>query len=112
MAIAEVDRLADHPALGGMKMPLMCVALHVGNVFYGNIGAADRLDFTVIGPAVNLVARVDQLTKVVDRRILMTADFARVCGQKLEPLGRHAVRGLSEPIEIFGLAAEADCVVR
>jgi len=111
-AIAEVDGLADHPALGGETAPLMCVSLHVGNVFYGNIGAAERLDFTVIGPAVNLVARVDQLTKIVNRRILMTADFAKVCGQKLESLGRHDVRGLSEPIEVFGLVAGADCTVR
>lgn len=112
LAIAEVDKLAGHPALGGEPAPRMCVSLHVGNVFYGNIGAADRLDFTVIGPAVNIVARVDQLTKVVDRRILMTADFAKVCGQNLEPLGRHEVRGVSEPIGIFGLAGDADCAVR
>lgn len=111
-AIAEVDTLADHASLGGATAPRMCVSLHVGNVFYGNIGAAERLDFTVIGPAVNLVARVDQLTKVVNRRILMTAEFAKVCGQKLEPLGRHAVPGVSEPIEVFGLVADADCTVR
>jgi adenylate cyclase len=112
MAIAEVDALGGHASLNGEPMPRMCVSLHVGNVFYGNIGAADRLDFTVIGPAVNLVARVDQLTKVVDRRILMTADFAKVCGQKLESLGRHSVRGVAEAIEIFGLMPDADCVVR
>ena len=112
MAIAEVDKLAGHPALHGEEAPRMCVSLHVGNVFCGNIGAAERLDFTVIGPAVNLVARVDQLTKTVNRRILMTADFAKVCGQNLEPLGRHEVRGVSELIEIFGLAGDADCVVR
>jgi adenylate cyclase len=111
-AIADVDALAGHPSLGGEPVPRICVSLHVGNVFYGNIGAADRLDFTVIGPAVNLVARVDQLTKTVDRRILMTADFAKVCGQKLESLGKHAIRGVAEPIEIFGLQPDADCVVR
>ena len=111
-AVVEVDRLAGHPALGGESLPLLCVSLHVGDVFYGNIGAADRLDFTVIGPAVNLVARVDQLSKTLKRRILMTADFARVCGEKLESLGRHAVPGVSEPIEIFGLAVDANCAVR
>lgn len=112
MAIADVDKLEGHPALHGEPAPRMCVSLHVGNVFYGNIGAADRLDFTVIGPAVNLVARVDQLTKTVNRRILMTADFAKVCSQNLEPLGRHEVRGVSEPIEIFGLVEDADCTIR
>ena len=112
MAVGEVDRLAGHATLDGNPVPRMCVSLHVGNVFYGNIGGAERIDFTVIGPAVNLVARVDQLTKIVNRRILMTADFARVCGQNLEPLGRHAVPGVSEPIEIFGLVADADCTIR
>lgn len=111
-AIAKVDGLAGHPSLGGETAPRMCVSLHVGNVFYGNIGAAERLDFTVIGPAVNLVARVDQLTKVVNRRILMTAEFARVCGQKLESLGTHDVPGVSEPIEIFGLIESAGGTVR
>jgi adenylate cyclase len=103
LAIEEVDALAGHPALGTERAPQICVSLHVGNVFYGNIGAAERLDFTVIGPAVNLVARVDQLSKVVNRRLLMTAEFARVCGQKLESLGKHTVQGVAEPIEVFGL---------
>lgn len=111
-AIADVDALAGHSALAGEPVPRLCVSLHVGNVFYGNIGAADRLDFTVIGPAVNLVARVDQLTKIVDRRILMTAEFAKVCGQKLESLGRHSLRGVADSIELFGLMPDADCTVR
>lgn len=111
-AIAEVDALDGHASLDGQPAPRMCVSLHVGNLFYGNIGAANRLDFTVIGPAVNLVARVDQLTKVLDRRILMTADFAKVCGQKLESLGMQEIRGVAEPIEVFGLMPEADCSIR
>jgi adenylate cyclase len=111
-AIADVDALAGHAALDGEPVPRVCVSLHVGNVFYGNIGAADRLDFTVIGPAVNLVARVDQLSKTLDRRLLMTADFAKVCGQKLESLGKHPIRGVAEPIEVFGLLPGAERVVR
>jgi adenylate cyclase len=112
LAIDDVDALAGHPALGTEPAPQICVSLHVGNVFYGNIGAAERLDFTVIGPAVNLVARVDQLSKVVNRRLLMTAEFARVCGQKLESLGKHTVRGVAEPIEVFGLLADTSGPLR
>ncbi|MBV8165781.1 MAG: adenylate/guanylate cyclase domain-containing protein, partial [Alphaproteobacteria bacterium] len=74
---------------------------HFGDVFFGNIGAVDRLDFTAIGPAVNLLARLDQLTKRLERRILVTDDFARVCPHPLLSVGTHPLRGLSEPHEIF-----------
>ena len=100
-AIAAVDALAGDPVLEGEPAPRMCVSIHFGDVFYGNIGASDRLDFTTIGPAVNLLARLDQLSKTLQRRILVTGEFADVCSRPLQSLGSHVLRGLSEPHEIF-----------
>lgn len=100
-ALSAVDGLAGHPSLDTEPAPRLCVSLHLGDVIYGNIGAPDRLDFTVIGPAVNLVTRVDQLTKPLGRRILVTDDFARAYDGKLISLGVHPIRGLAAPHEIF-----------
>lgn len=102
-ALAAVDDLAGHPSLASQPAPRLCVSLHLGEVIYGNIGAPDRLDFTVIGPAVNLVTRVDQLTKPLGRRLLVTDDLARAYGGKLLSLGVHPIRGLARPHEIFTL---------
>ena len=79
------------------------LALHTGPVMYGNIGAPDRLDFTVIGPAVNLTARIANLCRPLGRQLLASARFASPCGSQLVSLGRHAMRGLVEPQEVFGL---------
>ncbi len=83
------------------------VGLHLGEVIYGNVGAADRLDFTAIGPAVNLVCRLETLTKRLDRPLLASRDFAAICAHPLMSLGFHPVKGLSEPEEVFGLAEGA-----
>ena len=79
-------------------------ALHVGLVTYGNIGAAERLDFTVIGPAVNLVSRVEAVAKSLDRPIVVSDDFAGAYGRPMNSLGRHALRGLANPRELFAPA--------
>ncbi|MGH6982446.1 MAG: adenylate/guanylate cyclase domain-containing protein [Stellaceae bacterium] len=83
-------------------------ALHLGDVLYGNIGAADRLDFTVIGPAVNEVDRIEKLCEPLGRSVLMSAEFAAAAEQpdRLVSLGEHMLRGVREPREIFGLARE------
>jgi len=106
-AIASVDALHGDPVLEGEPAPRMCVSIHFGDVFYGNIGASDRLDFTTIGPAVNLLARLDQLSKTLERRILVTGEFADVCPRPLQSLGSHVLRGLSEPHEIFTVQTAA-----
>ena len=70
---------------------------------YGNIGAPNRLDFTVIGPAVNLVTRIESLCKPLGRRLLASARFASPCGSQLVSIGRHALKGIAEPQQIFTL---------
>jgi adenylate cyclase len=77
------------------------IALHVGDVMYGNIGAPDRLDFTVIGPAVNLVSRIEGLCNRMNRRVLTSEPFSRACLPRLVSLGFQPVKGLKEPVEVF-----------
>ena len=81
------------------------VALHLGDISYGNIGAADRLDFTVIGPAVNQAARIESHCRVMDRRFLMSGTFAEYSPIPGESIGFHALRGVREPQELFTLPA-------
>jgi adenylate cyclase len=90
----------------GLPFAEVDIALHVGEVLYGNVGAADRLDFTVIGPAVNEVVRMEKLCDVLDRRLLFSSRFAEAAGRcegRLESLGQFKLRGVGEPKEIFGL---------
>jgi adenylate cyclase len=79
------------------------IGVHVGDVMYGNIGSTSRLDFTVIGPAVNMASRLEALTKQIGRPVLLSRDFAELVDREfeLERVGKHAVRGFSEPIELF-----------
>jgi adenylate cyclase len=75
--------------------------LHVGQVVYGNIGSPNRLDFTVLGPAVNLVSRLEGLAKELDRPLLCSAAFARALEPPLTPVGRFSLKGVAEPQEVF-----------
>lgn len=80
------------------------VGLNAGTVVWGNVGARTRLDFTVIGPAVNRAARVESLTKEFGVSLLMTGAFAAALGRPTRSLGLHRLRGLDEPVEVFTLA--------
>jgi adenylate cyclase len=83
------------------------VALHRGTVIYGNVGASDRLDFTVIGPAVNLVSRVEAVAKSLEEPIVVTDEFAKAYSGPLRSLGVHQFRGVANPRELFAPAAAA-----
>jgi adenylate cyclase len=106
-ALAAVHQLSEHPSMVGEPALQIVVALHAGAVIYGNVGAADRLDFTVIGPAVNLVSRVESVAKALDEPIVVTDDFAQTYGGSLRSLGVHQFRGVSKPRELFSAAAVA-----
>jgi class 3 adenylate cyclase len=76
-------------------------ALHLGEMLWGNIGAADRLDFTAIGPAVNLVSRLEGLCRPLDKAVLVSGTFAAETEMPLIPLGTHALRGIASPCAVF-----------
>ena len=77
------------------------IALHIGDVLYGNIGSETRLDFTVIGPAVNLTARIESLCRDLGRSVLLSADFVSTSGVTADPLGEFALKGVRENHRIF-----------
>jgi adenylate cyclase len=79
------------------------IGVHVGDVMYGNIGSRTRLDFTVIGPAVNMASRLETLTKQLGRTVLLSRAFADFVKSDfdLERVGEYPVRGFSDPIELF-----------
>jgi adenylate cyclase len=83
------------------------VGLHVGEVFYGNIGSEDRLDFTVVGPAVNEVSRIGSMCRSVDRELLASSDFRAgldTTGQRyLVSTGRYALRGIGRAQDLYTL---------
>jgi adenylate cyclase len=89
------------------KAPLgVGIGLHAGSVSYGNIGSQTRLDFTVIGPAVNLAARITGLCRPLNQRLLASKAFASPCGSKLVPLGHYPMHGFDQPQEVYGLPEE------
>ena len=105
---AARDALSRNAAVNARQadgVPLaLDVALHCGEVFYGNIGAPQRLDFTVIGPAVNETSRMEALCGFLGCHLVMSESVAEACGAPTRSLGRHALRGLSETREIFTVA--------
>jgi adenylate cyclase len=109
-AMRNIDEMNKARATAGIPFASVDLALHLGEVLYGNVGATDRLDFTVIGPAVNEAARIEALCEPLGRPVLVSAEFvAGIAGadSRLEPLGRHTLRGVREAKEIFGLDLNA-----
>ena len=104
-ALEAVRRLNNEPSMAGEPPLEIVVALHVGKVVYGNIGAAGRLDFTVIGPAVNLVSRLEGMAKTLNTALVLSDDFADAYGRPLTSLGHHTLRGLAKPHELFAPAS-------
>ena len=84
------------------------LALHIGEVSYGNIGSESRLDFTCIGPAVNLAARIEKLTGELGRTVLASDDFAGHLPSEFTPVGKFALRGFGTDRTVFGLKDEAE----
>ncbi|ERF85130.1 adenylate/guanylate cyclase domain-containing protein [Bradyrhizobium viridifuturi] len=106
-AVAEARQamaaLSEKNSMMGRAPMNYGIGVHVGDVMYGNIGSRTRLDFTVIGPAVNMASRLEALTKQLGKKVLLSRAFADLVERDfaLEHVGEHAVRGFSEPIELF-----------
>jgi adenylate cyclase len=98
--IAAMDGLPP----GVDERPRFGLALHLGEVLFGNIGGGNRLDFTCIGPAVNLAARIEELTSMTGHPILASGEFAKHCSGAFAPIGAFALRGFAAPQTVFALA--------
>ena len=110
----NMEALNERRSAGGRPVTSAYVALHVGEVFYGNIGSEDRLDFTLVGPAVNEVSRIASMCRSVDREFLVSSDFRDgldADGQGfLVSTGRFALRGIGRAQDLYtldpGIAAD------
>jgi adenylate cyclase len=104
-----IARLNKRRLEEGKPVTDMYLGLHVGEVFYGNIGSRERLDFTVIGPAVNEASRIAAMCRSVDQLVLISSAFANVddVKRRLVSVGRYALRGVAHPQELFTFDPDA-----
>ena len=110
-ARSEIAALNARRARDGLPVTDVYLGLHVGEVFYGNVGSTERLDFTVVGPAVNETSRIAAMCRSVEQPVLVSETFANVDGMRsrLVSVGRYALRGVAQPQELFTLdSAQAD----
>lgn len=105
-ARARITAIADPVGDGSLDRLRFGLALHIGELLYGNIGGGNRLDFTSIGPAINLAARLEKLSAELGRSVVVSADFARHCQGGLAPLGEFSFRGFAQRSAVFGLPEE------
>ena len=101
--ITDIETANEARATGGLDPVRFGIGLHVGPVMFGNIGTQDRLDFTVIGPAVNRAARLESLTKELGVPVAASAEFNAACNVPMKSVGLHRLRGVPEPVEVFTL---------
>jgi adenylate cyclase len=110
-AMRNLGALNAARAARGAPVAAVDLALHLGDALYGNVGATDRLDFTVIGPAINEAARIEALCEPLSRAVLVSAEFVAgmtAADARLKSLGLHALRGVKDPKEIFALNLDAE----
>ena len=106
-ALALIEALNARRRAAGQRTAGLDLSLHIGGVQYGNVGTAARLDFTVIGPAVNEASRIEKLCEPLGQSLLVSQAFAEAATAsrgRLVSLGRHKLRGVREETELFGLA--------
>jgi adenylate cyclase len=107
----RIAELNERRAAGGLPTTELYLGLHIGEVFYGNIGSKERLDFTIVGPAVNEVSRIASMCRSVDQPLLVSSAFAAalsVSRTRLVSVGRYALRGVSRAQDLFTLERAAD----
>jgi adenylate cyclase len=105
-ARANVDAMR-YPSGEGAERFRFGVALHIGGILFGNIGGSSRLDFTCIGPAVNLAARLEKIAGRLARTVVASEAFAGVCAEGWSDLGEFPVAGFSKAARVYGLPEEA-----
>lgn len=101
--VADIEAANEARAAGGADPLRFGVGLHVGPVTFGNIGTEERLDFTVIGPAVNRASRLEGLTKQLGVPVLASSEFNLASTVPMKSMGMHALRGVPDPVEVFTL---------
>ena len=102
----------EYPVGGAVERFRFGVALHVGTILYGNIGGGNRLDFTCIGPAVNLAARLEKMTGRLGRTIVASERFVRACDAGWSELGEFPIAGFSNAQRVYGLADEVPAMTK
>src|SRR6202008_3159414 len=104
----RIEELNRRRATESLPTTHIYLGLHIGEVFFGNIGSKDRLDFTVVGPAVNETSRIAAMCRSVEQPVLVSEAFASVDGMRsrLVSVGRYALRGVAQPQELFTLHPE------
>jgi adenylate cyclase len=100
-ARAAMTEINAKRAAAGQPTIAFGIALHLGDVMYGNIGGRERLDFTVIGPAVNLAARIGGLCGALGQTLLLSDDFVRASGAPADPVGAYHLKGIGAPQTIY-----------
>ncbi len=107
-AEVAIAALNEQNSKDGRQVLRYGIGVHVGDVMYGNIGSRRRLDFTVIGPAVNVASRLESLTKEIKRPVLLSGAFVEMasCQADMESLGSFPLRGLGQPVDVFAFPNE------
>jgi adenylate cyclase len=109
-AEAKIAALNVERQAAGQRITDFYLALHCGDLLFGNFGSANRLDFTVLGPAVNEASRIGGMCRSLDQRVIVSSQFAEGAGPRrrdLVSLGRYALRGVGQPQELFTIDRSA-----
>ncbi len=103
----KIEELNANRSRNGRPISTVYLGLHIGDVFFGKIGSEERLDFTVVGPAVNEVSRIASMCRSVDRATVVSSEFAAATPEpervNLASVGRYALRGVARAQELFTL---------
>lgn len=106
--IGTMATINDRRGAEELVVTKFSLALHIGDLMYGNIGAEDRLDFTVIGPAVNMAARLQAMCRPLEQDLIISSAMANSAvreHKRIVSIGQHVLRGISEPQELFTVVA-------
>ena len=107
--LERVKALNKRRKAEGLTTTEIYIAIHLGDVMYGNIGSRDRLDFTVVGPAVNEVTRIEDMCRTLEQTVVISSSFAAAaggCTDRIVSLGRYALRGVRQPQELLTLVRQ------